>query len=110
MPLLYSARRRVIPSPDGHTWPHVVVIGGGFAGANAVMELRKARVRVTLIDRNVYKMFQPLLYQVATAGLNPGDVTLFLRGLQMKAPNMRFRQGDVTNCLLYTSPSPRDRG
>lgn len=97
MPLLYSARRRVIPSPDGHTWPHVVVIGGGFAGANAVMELRKARVRVTLIDRNVYKMFQPLLYQVATAGLNPGDVTLFLRGLQMKAPNMRFRQGDVTN-------------
>lgn len=89
-------RRRVIPSADGHTWPHVVVVGGGFAGANAIAELAKARVRVTLIDRNVYKVFQPLLYQVATAGLNPGDVTLFLRGLQLKAPNMRFRQGTVT--------------
>lgn len=96
MPGLLSSRRRVVPSPDGHSWPHVVVIGGGFAGANTVLELAKARVRVTLIDRNVYKMFQPLLYQVATAGLNPGDVTLFLRGLQLKARNMRFRQGDVT--------------
>lgn len=89
--------RRLIPTPDGHTWPHVVIIGGGFAGVNAVFELRKARVRVTLIDRNVYKTFQPLLYQVATAGLNPGDVTMFLRGIQLKAPNMRFRQGEVTH-------------
>lgn len=86
---------RIVPAPDGDTWPHVVIVGGGFAGANAVMRLKDERVRVTLIDRNVYKTFQPLLYQVATAGLNSGDVTMFLRGLSLKARNMRFRQGDV---------------
>ena len=88
--------RRIVPAADGHTWPHVVIVGGGFAGANAVMRLKDERVRVTLIDRNVYKTFQPLLYQVATAGLNSGDVTMFLRGLSLKARNMRFRQGEVT--------------
>lgn len=87
--------RRVVPAPDGDQWPHVVIVGGGFAGANAVHALRNERVRVTLIDRNVYKTFQPLLYQVATAGLNPGDVTMFLRGLSLEARNMRFRQGEV---------------
>ena len=90
-----SFRRRTKPATNGRNWPHVVIVGGGFAGANAVLGLRKTRVRVTLIDQNVYKTFQPLLYQVATAGLNPGDVTMFLRGLQLKVPNMRFRQGRV---------------
>jgi NADH dehydrogenase len=89
-------RRRTVPAKDGQSWPHVVIVGGGFAGANAVLGLRDTRVRVTLIDRNVYKTFQPLLYQVATAGLNPGDVTMFLRGLSLNVPNMRYRQGEVT--------------
>lgn len=88
-------RRRTIPAPDGASWPHVVIIGGGFAGANAVLGLRRTRARVTLIDRNVYKTFQPLLYQVATAGLNPGDVTMVLRSLSLTVPNMRYRQGEV---------------
>ncbi|PWH06340.1 NAD(P)/FAD-dependent oxidoreductase [Brachybacterium endophyticum] len=88
-------RRRTVPAKDGADWPHVIIIGGGFAGANAVLGLRDTRVRVTLIDRNVYKTFQPLLYQVATAGLNPGDVTMFLRGLSLNVPNMRYRQGEV---------------
>ncbi len=88
-------RRRTVPAKDGASWPHVVVVGGGFAGANAVIGLRNTRVRITLIDRNMYKTFQPLLYQVATAGLNPGDVTMMLRGLSLKVPNMRFRQGEV---------------
>ncbi|MCG7310379.1 MULTISPECIES: NAD(P)/FAD-dependent oxidoreductase [Brachybacterium] len=87
--------RRTVPAKDGASWPHVIIIGGGFAGANAVLGLRDTRVRVTLIDRNVYKTFQPLLYQVATAGLNPGDVTMFLRGLSLNVPNMRYRQGEV---------------
>ena len=91
-----SLRRRTVPAPDGANWPHVVVVGGGFAGANAVLGLKDTRVRITLIDRNLYKTFQPLLYQVATAGLNPGDVTMMLRGLSLKVPNMRFRQGVVT--------------
>ena len=95
MPLPFSVRRPTVPAKDGASWPHVIILGGGFAGAHAVGALRDARVRVTLIDRNVYKTFQPLLYQVATAGLNPGDVTMFLRGLSLKVPNMRYRQGEV---------------
>ncbi|MGY5765431.1 NAD(P)/FAD-dependent oxidoreductase [Brachybacterium sp. DNPG3] len=95
MVMPFIARRPTVPAKDGASWPHVVIVGGGFAGANAVLGLRDTRVRVTLIDRNVYKTFQPLLYQVATAGLNPGDVTMFLRGLSLKVPNMRYRQGEV---------------
>ena len=54
--------------------PHVVIVGAGFAGLSAVSKLRKAGLRVTVIDKNLYSTFQPLLYQVATGGLNPGDV------------------------------------
>ncbi len=95
MVLGLSRRRRIVPAKDGASWPHVVIVGGGFAGANAVLGLRDTRVRVTLIDRNLYKTFQPLLYQVATAGLNPGDVTMALRSLSLTVPNMRYRQGEV---------------
>ncbi|WP_227820179.1 NAD(P)/FAD-dependent oxidoreductase [Agromyces aureus] len=70
------------------SFPHVVIVGGGFAGVNAAKALAKAPVRVTLIDRRVYNTFQPLLYQVATGGLNPGDVTHFLRSLRMHQPNL----------------------
>jgi NADH dehydrogenase len=66
--------------PDGAARrPRVVVVGGGFAGLAAVRELAKADVDVLLLDRNFYATFQPLLYQVATGGLNPGDVTFALR-------------------------------
>lgn len=68
--------------------PHVVIVGGGFAGVSAARALRSAPVRVTLIDRRVYNTFQPLLYQVATGGLNPGDVTHFLRSLRVRQPNL----------------------
>lgn len=68
--------------------PHVVIVGGGFAGISAARALRTAAVRVTLIDRRVYNTFQPLLYQVATGGLNPGDVTHFLRSLRVRQPNL----------------------
>lgn len=70
-------------------WPHVVVVGGGFAGVAAVRALAKAQVRVTLVDRRVYNTFQPLLYQVATGGLNPGDVMYFLRSLRVRQRNLR---------------------
>ncbi len=70
------------------TRPHVVIVGGGFAGISAARALRHADVRVTLIDRRVYNTFQPLLYQVATGGLNPGDVTHFLRSLRVRQPNL----------------------
>ena len=63
--------------------PHVVVMGGGFGGLATVRSLTNSDVDITLVDRHTYNAFQPLLYQVATAGLNPGDVTFFLRATRM---------------------------
>src|SRR5262250_144499 len=54
--------------------PHVVILGGGFGGLYAAQALAGAPVRVTLVDRRNHHTFQPLLYQVATAGLNPSDI------------------------------------
>ena len=54
--------------------PHVVICGAGFGGLSAISRLTRAGMRVTLVDGHLYSTFQPLLYQVATAGLNPGDV------------------------------------
>ncbi len=76
--------------------PHVVVVGGGFGGLTTIRALGKSDVDITLIDRHTYNAFQPLLYQVATAGLNPGDVTFFLRATRMSQKNVSFRQGEVT--------------
>jgi NADH:ubiquinone reductase (H+-translocating) len=59
--------------------PHVIILGGGFGGLAAARELRKAHVRVTLVDRTNHHTFQPLLYQVATAGLAPSDITVPIR-------------------------------
>ena len=61
------------------TAPHVVIIGGGFGGLEAARALAGAPVRVTLIDRHNYHLFQPLLYQVATASLSPGDIASPIR-------------------------------
>jgi NADH dehydrogenase len=74
-------------------WPHVVIVGGGFAGIATLKALKDAPVRVTLVDRHVYNMFQPLMYQVATGGLNAGDVTYFLRSLRNRQPNANFQHG-----------------
>ena len=57
----------------------VVVVGGGFAGLSAVRQLRDIDADVVLLDRDLYTTFQPLLYQVATGALNPGDITYALR-------------------------------
>ena len=70
-------------------------MGGGFGGLTAVRALAKSDVDITLVDRHTYNAFQPLLYQVATAGLNPGDVTFFLRATRMAQKNVSFRQGEV---------------
>lgn len=77
--------------------PHVVVVGGGFGGVAAVRKLKRADVDVTLIDRHTYNTFQPLLYQVATATLNPGDITWFLRAIRSKQSNVRFLKGTVVS-------------
>jgi NADH dehydrogenase len=75
--------------------PQVIVVGAGFAGMAAVEELDRAGAQVLLIDRNVYSTFQPLLYQVATGGLNPGDVSYPARAFTRRR-GARFRLGDVT--------------
>lgn len=67
--------------------PRVVIIGGGFGGLEAAKALRKADVRVTLLDRQNHHLFQPLLYQVASAALSPADIAEPLRGVLRKQTN-----------------------
>lgn len=75
--------------------PHVVVVGAGFAGLDCATELAPGAVDVTVVDRNNYHTFQPLLYQVATSGLSPSDVAYPVRGIFRRCPNVSFRQGMV---------------
>jgi NADH dehydrogenase len=75
--------------------PHVVIIGGGFGGLSAAKALRKAPVRVTIIDRHNHHLFQPLLYQVATATLSPGDIASPIRWILRKARNTRVLLGQA---------------
>jgi len=77
--------------------PRVVIVGGGFGGIAAAKALRHAACRVTLIDRRNYFLFQPLLYQVATAGLSPADIAGPIRGLFRDQPNVRVLLGEVTD-------------
>jgi NADH:quinone reductase (non-electrogenic) len=86
-----TARRRQQPSRNA---PRVIVVGAGFAGLAAVKELRQVGAKVLLIDRNIYSTFQPLLYQVATGGLNPGDVAYPLRSLARRKA-AKFRPGEL---------------
>lgn len=80
--------------------PHVVIVGGGFAGLYAARRLALGNVRVTLVDRHNYHLFQPLLYQVATAGLSPGDIATPIRSLVAKQSNVDVRLGEVTDLDL----------
>lgn len=75
--------------------PHVVVIGAGFGGLAACEALATTEVEVVLVDRHNYNTFQPLLYQVATAGLNPGDIAYLVRAYTSRHPHVRFRQDEV---------------
>jgi NADH:ubiquinone reductase (H+-translocating) len=67
--------------------PHVVILGGGFAGLYAARGLRRAPVRVSLVDRRNHHLFQPMLYQVATAGLSPSDIAAPIRTVFRRQPN-----------------------
>ena len=77
--------------------PHVVIIGAGFGGLEAAKTLRRAPVEVTLVDRNNYHKFQPLLYEVAMAGLEPDDIAHNVRDIFRNDDNIRFRMGTVTD-------------
>src|SRR6202034_2046785 len=82
------------PDAQGRDAPSVVVVGAGFAGVSTLKTLAKGGLRVTLVDHNIYSTFQPLLYQVATAGLNPGDVAYPARGFTHHY-GVRFRRGEL---------------
>ncbi|MBV9881892.1 MAG: NAD(P)/FAD-dependent oxidoreductase [Sphingomonadaceae bacterium] len=78
----------------------VVVVGGGFAGVAAVRALRKADAEIVLIDRRNHHIFQPLLYQVATALIAPSDIAAPLRQLEAKQRNLEVLLGEVTGVDL----------
>jgi NADH dehydrogenase len=76
--------------------PHVVIVGGGFGGLGVAKRLRRAPVRVTVVDRHNHHLFQPLLYQVAMAGLSPGDIAYPIRAILRRQANTRVLLGKVT--------------
>ena len=75
--------------------PHIVIVGGGFAGLWATRALARDDVRITLIDRRNHHLFQPLLYQVATAGLSAPDIAAPLRHILRGQRNVEVRLGEV---------------
>ncbi|HKN08714.1 MAG TPA: FAD-dependent oxidoreductase [Pseudomonadota bacterium] len=76
--------------------PRIVIIGAGFAGLSAAKALRKAPVDLIVIDRHNYHLFQPLLYQVATAGLSPADIAAPIRQILGRQANATVILGDVS--------------
>ncbi|MFM9046210.1 MAG: FAD-dependent oxidoreductase, partial [Cyanobium sp.] len=78
-------------------WPHVVVVGGGFAGLKACHALAGQPVRVTLIDKRNFNLFQPLLYQVASGLVSEADVASPLRQMVGQAPNIQILLGEVVD-------------
>jgi NADH:quinone reductase (non-electrogenic) len=83
--------------------PHVVIIGGGFAGLNAAKQLWDADVAVTIVDQHNHHTFQPLLYQVATASLSPVDIAGPIRGILRSQKNLRVILAEVTGIDLARS-------
>ncbi|MDX1638735.1 MAG: FAD-dependent oxidoreductase, partial [Balneolaceae bacterium] len=75
----------------------VIIIGGGFGGISAAKILRDSDLDVTIIDKSNHHLFQPLLYQVATAALSPGDIAVPIRAVLGKHRNVRVVMGEVTS-------------
>lgn len=93
--------------PDTVT-PRIVIIGGGFAGISFIKEVQKEAIQIVLFDRHNYHTFQPLLYQVSTAGLEPDSIAYPLRKIFRKNKNFHFRLAEVTRVdtstnTIYTS-------
>ena len=79
---------------DNQSAPNVVIVGAGFGGLVAARTLARSPVRVTLIDRKNHHTFQPLLYQVATAGLSPGEIAAPIRWI-VRGRNVEVLLGEV---------------
>jgi NADH dehydrogenase len=85
---------------DRQEAPHVVIVGGGFAGLYLARGLAKAPVRVTVIDRKNHHLFQPMLYQVASAALNPSEIAVPIRSVLRKQRNAEVLMGSVNRIDL----------
>src|SRR5690554_7176642 len=79
--------------------PRIIVIGGGFGGISFIKRLRREKVQIVLIDRHNYHTFQPLLYQVSTAGLEPDSIAYPLRKIFRKFHDFYFRSEEHTSEL-----------
>src|SRR5215467_585267 len=90
--------------------PHVVIIGAGFGGLTTAQSLKRAAVRITIVDRTNHHLFQPLLYQVAMAGLSPADIAAPIRSLVSEYPNVRVLLGSVQSLDLDRSVVITDIG
>jgi NADH:ubiquinone reductase (H+-translocating) len=90
--------------------PRVVIVGAGFGGLEAAKALAGASLGVTVIDRRNYHLFQPLLYQVATAALSPADIAAPIRGILRRAENCSVVMAKVTGIDLATQTVMTDRG
>ena len=88
------------PAPFARTRPRVVIAGAGFAGLTCARALKRAPVDVLLVDRNNYHLFTPLLYQVATAVLDPGEIARPVRAMIRPLPNSEFLLANVTGADL----------
>ncbi len=87
----------------GESSTHIVFIGGGFGGLAAARTLRNAPVRITLVDRRNHHLFQPLLYQVATAALNAGDIAGPIRRILGRQPTTEIILGEVESIDRYAA-------
>src|SRR6202047_4504262 len=81
---------------NSKTAARVVIVGAGFGGLNAARALAKASVQITVIDRKNHHTFQPLLYQVATAGLSPGEIAAPIRSILNRHKNVEVLMAEVT--------------
>src|ERR1041385_9570191 len=95
MPKLITTRTRIADLGK----PRVIVIGGGFGGVEVVKALRKEKVQVVLFDKQNHHTFQPLLYQVATSGLETNSIVFPFRKLFGKQHDFYFRLADVKQVL-----------
>src|SRR5947209_7059954 len=96
--------------PRGGARPRVVIVGAGFGGLNVARRLGDAPLDVTILDRNNYHGFWPLLYQVATAGLEPESIAYPVRAIVRRYGNIRFQMCHVTGVDLAARRVETDRG
>src|SRR5580700_906853 len=88
------------PPSDGKARPRIVIVGAGFAGLTAARRLAKLPVQVTVVDRRNHHTFQPLLYQVATAGLSPGEIASPIRSILRAYSNIQVLLEEVVDFKL----------